>query len=78
MKIQLDRGDFYELQALSLKVENARLVAAAAATALQTAQASAQARLTALAALHEFDVTDSKRSLSLDEATYSLVVGEGD
>jgi hypothetical protein len=77
MKIQLDRGDFFELHALSLKVENARLVAAAAAVALQAAQASAQAKLTALATMHGFNVTDSKRSLALDETTHSLVIGDG-
>jgi hypothetical protein len=76
MRIKLDRGDFFELQALSLKIENARLVSAAAAASLQTAQANAQAKLTALAILYECDLTDSKRSLSLDETTHSLVIGE--
>jgi hypothetical protein len=76
MKIQLDRADFFELQALALKVENARLVASTAAANMQAAQAKAQAKLTELADLHGFDSTDTKRSLLLDDATHSLVIDE--
>jgi glutamine cyclotransferase len=76
MKIQLDRADFFELQALSLRVENARLVASTAAATMQAAQAKAQAKLTELAGRHGFDSTDTKQSLLLDDATHSLVIDE--
>lgn len=67
--IQLDKADFYELQALTVKLENARLCVENAQLVLQSARAASQAKLTALAEAHGFD---PKQSYALDESTYSL------
>lgn len=60
--LPLDRADFFELHALQLKVEHAKLM-------LDVAQSAATAKLRALAVQHGFD---PQAVFMLDEATCSL------
>jgi hypothetical protein len=68
--IVLARADFFELQALILKIQQAERDAQAAVDRLQRIQAQAQAKLTALGLEYRFDAQGLYR---LDETACALV-----
>lgn len=68
-RIQLDRADYFELQALALKLELARHNLLSAKTAFEAAQASVLAKATGHG-------VQPGQSFYLDDATHSVLVGE--